>query len=161
MWTYAPVLIDRYSETNGGVVPDNEALLSFLTIAIGAVSCTVAGVWSLRAGRGLLPGSAVVAMIHLSGSLICCLIAPSYRSMSKAGFLVYLLSWGWSVIADSAQFSSLTARYAHKDFLGSSLTLVTCLGYAITVASIQLIGALIGDGMDPGKALALWRLGQL
>lgn len=162
MWTFVPVLIDRYSEQNGGVILGNEPMTSFLTIGIGAVSCSVAGVWSLHAGRGILPGSAVVAMVNLMISLGCCLLVPAYQLMSQGVFLFFLLVWGWTVIADSAQFSSLTAMYACKGLLGTSLTLTTCVGYVITVISIQMIGALIDTaGWDPGNSLALLAIGPV
>ena len=81
-WTYVPTLIDSHAVVHGGVVLGNVALTSFTTIATGAVSCTLAGVWSLHAGRKRLSGSAVVAELNLLTSLVCCLLAPMYQQMS-------------------------------------------------------------------------------
>lgn len=161
-WTYVPTLIESHAVVHGGVVLGNVALTSFTTIAIGSLSCTVAGVWSLHAGRKRLPGSAVVAELNLLTSLVCCLLAPVYQHMSQYGFLVYLLIWGASVIADSAQFSSLCATYAHPSLVGTALCLTTCIGYTVTIISIQIIGVLLEQGSwDPGNALALLAIGPI
>ena len=46
------------------------------------------------------------------------------------------------VIADSPLFSSLVARNAPAEIRGSALTLVNCLGFAISIISIQLLNNL-------------------
>lgn len=128
-------------------------LTTFLAIAVGAVSSVLFGVWSLRAGRGVLPGSAVAGQTALIVSGACCLVAPFYRSLSAEGFLALLLVWGFSVIADSGQFSSLCAEFAPAHLVGTALTLTVCVGFGITIVSIQLVGALIKADVDPGLAL--------
>jgi len=160
-WTYAPALIKSHAEIYSGVILGNVALTSFATIAIGSLSCTVAGIWSLRAGRGILPCSAVVAEVALMISLVCCLVAPLYQRMSQGLFLFYLLVWGSAVVADSAQFSSLCAAYATPSLVGTALTLTTCVGFSITIVSIQILGTLLENGWDPGNALALLAIGPI
>jgi len=159
-WAYVPNLIDSHANEHG-IVLGNVALTSFATIAVGAVSCALAGLWSLRAGRDILPGSAVAAEVALLISLVCCLLAPAYQYMSQGVFLFYLLVWGSAVVADSAQFSSLCAMYACPSLVGTALTLTTCVGFAITIISIQLIGALLKQGWSPGNALALLAIGPV
>jgi Major Facilitator Superfamily len=158
-WAHMPSLVNSHSQAHGGVVLGNEALTSFAVIAVGAISCSVGGVWSLRAGRGVFPGSAVVATTSLIVSGCCCLLVPLYQRMSEEIFLLFLLIWGSAVVADSAQFSSLAAMYAYPGLVGTSLTLNTSVGFAITIVSIQLLGALIDSGWDPGNALALLAIG--
>ena len=139
----------------------NVALTTFLTIGIGGISCSLGGYWSLYAGRDILPGSAVVAEVSLIVSGICCLLAPLYKRMSPTIFFVYMMIWGFAVVSDSAQFSSLSATYAHKQLVGTALTLTTCIGFAITVVSIQLIGAFLDNGVDPGIALSILAIGPV
>jgi len=45
--------------------------------------------------------------------------------------------WGITVAGDSPQFSALTARNAPAHAVGSVLTFTNCLGFAISIASIE------------------------
>ena len=42
-------------------------------------------------------------------------------------------------LGDSPQFSTLNAHYAPKALVGSALTIVNCIGFSITIISIQLL----------------------
>jgi len=70
--------------------------------------------------------------------------------MSNEVFLFYVLIWGWAVVADSGQFSSLCAKFAPKHLVGSALMITTCVGYTITIVSIQLIAGVYKAGLDIG-----------
>jgi len=54
-----------------------------------------------------------------------------------------LIFWGIVVVGDSPQFSTLVAHTAPKELVGSALTIVNCIGFFITIISIQLITSLI------------------
>ena len=53
-----------------------------------------------------------------------------------------MLIWGTAVIADSPQFSTLVAIHAPPNARGTALTIVNCIGFSITIVSIQLINTL-------------------
>lgn len=55
-----------------------------------------------------------------------------------------MLVWGMAVVADSPQFSALVARRAPAAATGTALALVTCLGFVLTIVSLQCLAALQG-----------------
>mgnify|MGYP006283298083 CR=1 FL=1 len=134
-WAFVPVLI--YSFNTMHHVELNSSLWAFITIAIGGLSCVGSGIISETVG------TKKVASIALSVSGICCLLCPLLFYMNSPGlFLSFLLIWGMAVIADSPLFSTLVAQNAPKEFKGTALTIVNCIGFAITILSIQLLSYL-------------------
>ena len=106
--------------------------LAFWAIAAGALGC---------AGGGLLArrwGSARIAQWQLAASGACGLVAPWLLQAPLPVFLAWLLFWGMTVAGDSPQFSALTARNAPPPVVGSVLTFTNSIGFAISVASIEL-----------------------
>ncbi|GAB3826693.1 hypothetical protein GCM10028895_38020 [Pontibacter rugosus] len=115
---------------------DELALLSFLVIAVGAVGCIWGGYLSQRWGSGR------VAFVQLLLSGLCCVLSI-WVFQTPYLLLPFLLFWGLVVAGDSPQFSALTARTAPPDLVGTALTVVTSIGFAITIISIQLTGYLL------------------
>jgi hypothetical protein len=83
--------------------------------------------------------------------------------------MAWMLLWGLTVAGDSPQFSTLTAQYAPPAMVGSVLTFANSIGFAITVASIELFvrGTRVFALADLlpwlalGPALGLWMLRPL
>lgn len=104
----------------------------FWIIVGGAAGCI---------GGGLLVrrfGSARVAATQLGISGACCLAAPLMLAAPLPLFLAWLVLWGITVAGDSPQFSTLTSQNAPLEIVGSVLTFANCIGFSITVVSIQL-----------------------
>lgn len=142
---------------------ESVALLSFCVIAIGSVSCVIAGVVAVRKNLcgAQFPAPGIIALLALLCSGCCCLLAPFYKSFSKAGFVVYVLVWGAAVVADSAQFSTLCAQSAPKEYVGTALTLSTTMGYMITLVSVNLLGTMLSSGVEPGWAMLTLCIGPV
>jgi MFS family permease len=116
----------------------NVSLWSFAVIAAGSVGCAVGGLISLRRG------SAPVAFAQLASSGLCCALSPLLFYAPTPLFLAFLLFWGVVVVGDSPQFSALNAQSAPRQLVGSALTIANCIGFAITIVSIQFLNAAAG-----------------
>lgn len=136
MWTFVPLLLAYYAKDRIDAM--NIPLWSFWIIAAGGVGCALGGIISKRTG------SKPVAFYQLLASGICCLLSPLIFTAPLGIFLVFLLFWGVVIAGDSPQFSALVAISAPKEYVGSALTIVTSIGFLITVFSIQFINSLVG-----------------
>jgi MFS family permease len=136
---------------------------AFWAIAAGFVGCVVGGLLARRLG------SARVAWAQLATSGACCLAAPLMLAAPLPLFIAWLLLWGTTVSGDSPQFSTLTAQNAPPAVVGSVLTFSNCIGFAISVVSIELFVraaqawplALVLPWLAIGPALGLWMLWPL
>jgi MFS family permease len=132
-WTFVPLMVQSYYKHHP-FLDNNTSLLSFTIIAIGSVACIFSGYFSKVIGAKKL--SKII--LFLSGC--CCLISPIFLQVdSEAWFLAFLFFWSFVVIADSPLFSTLIAQNAPQNRKGSVITMVNCIGFFITILSIQLI----------------------
>lgn len=137
-WTFVPVILLTHSEFYN--VQINISLLTFIIIASGTIACVLGGYISKRYG---IKNTAVVS---LSISGLCCLLSPLFFMIkSSLIFISFLIIWGMVVIADSPLFSTLVAQNTKSESKGTALTIVNCIGFAITIVSIQLISNLVVD----------------
>jgi MFS family permease len=127
-WAFLPVLLQLFAKAHN--ISLGIPVLAFLIIAAGSISCVLGGYWSQRLG------SAKVAWYALLCSGCCCIAAPFMVHASWPLFVVFVLVWSLSVIADSPQFSALVANSAPAENKGTALTFITCIGFFITVVSM-------------------------
>jgi len=129
-WAFVPVMLSFYQRNHQTT---NIPLWSFVIIAIGGISCVVGGYASQKFG------SARVAFYSLLCSGICCLASFIFFQLPLPLFILLMLVWGFFVIADSPQFSALVSQTAVPEYKGTALTIVTSIGFAITIGSVQLL----------------------
>jgi MFS family permease len=138
-WTFVPTILNNYKK-HYRTIDFSTPLLSFLIIAAGAVACACSGIIAQYFG------ARKTAIIALLISCTCCLISPfALLNSSAIVLIVFLFTWGMAVITDSPLFSTLVAQNAPQESKGTSLTIVNCIGFAITIVSIQLINWLLSD----------------
>lgn len=147
-WAFIPVLLQLHQQQAGAA--HNVSLWSFIIIATGSIGCIAGGYISRRIG------SAKVAFYALLGSGICCCISWLLIPAPEYLFIIFVLIWGFTISADSPQFSTLVAQTAPPATKGTALTFVVCIGFAITIAGIQCLGYVIHhhSGLFPFLALA-------
>ena len=164
MWVWAPaLLLVAYQRAGWSAVGARFA--GFAVIAAGAIGCVLAGAWADRIGR------VRVTTLSLAVSGGCCLVAGLL--VDAPGWLTGIcLLWGVAVVADSAQFSAALSELADPRYVGTALTLQTCVGFLLTLVSLRLIPALldvVGWGavfvaLAPGPVvgiMSMLRLGRL
>jgi predicted MFS family arabinose efflux permease len=134
MWAFIPAVFSYYAEVN--TITLNPSTFAFVTIGVGSIGCYVGGVLSMRIG------SSALATFALLCSGICCLLSPFVFHLPFVAFLIFMIFWGITMAADSPQFSALVARNAPADVRGSAITIVVCIGFAITIISIQFLSFL-------------------
>ena len=136
MWTWAPVMIAA-SVAASGDSPRFASVASFVVIGAGAIGCVAAGLLADRLGRPLVAGAAMA----VSGA--CCLAVGFLFGKAPFALLVLTAVWGAAVVADSAQFSACVTEYADPRYIGTALTLQTCIGFLITTVSIRMMPVLV------------------
>ena len=109
------------------------AYMAFSALAAGGLGCVVGGWMADRVGRTALTIGAMV----VSGA--CALVAGPASHGPIALVVVVTLLWGFSVVADSAQFSACVTELVPAEYAGTALTLQTSLGFLLTLVSIRAV----------------------
>jgi MFS family permease len=109
------------------------AYATFAVIAAGAAGCWAGGVLGDRIGR---PETTALAMA-VSGT--CALVIGLFLDAPAWAVLAVGLVWGFTVVADSAQFSTLVTEHADQAYVGTALTMQLAVGFTLTVATIWLM----------------------
>ena len=161
MWTWVPMfLIVSYAAAGWSTL--SARLAGFAVIAVGAFGSLVAGLLADRFGRTRVT---VVSLI-LSGA--CTLCAGIF--FSSPGFLTVLcLLWGFTVVADSGQFSAAVSELTDPRYVGTALTVQTTLGFLLTLVSIRIIPPLVEiigwewafAALAPGPVFGIWSMLKL
>jgi MFS family permease len=124
MWTWIPAFL----AASGAPHAD---LLAFGAIAAGGPGCVWGGWAADRLGR-----ERVVTWAMAASGLCSVLIGSVFgESTWLVGGLAWI--WGFFVVADSAQFSTLATEVAPRHAVGTALTLQTSLGFLLTSVTIQ------------------------
>ena len=134
-WVFVPAMLTAY-KSHYPAAGFNVPLMSFAIISVGSIACVLGGIISQRIGVKR------TATIALSVSCLCCFLSPLLLFNSSAVlFFAFLFMWSIAVIADSPLFSALVAKNAPPEAKGTSLTIVNCIGFSVTIISIQFISA--------------------
>jgi MFS family permease len=131
MWAWFLVFFRASTGADAGA-----ALATFAVIGIGGLGCWVGGVLGDRWGRP----ETTAAMMAVSG---VCAATIGLLSDAPAWLLLAVgLAWGFAVVADSAQFSTLVTELADQAYVGTAVTLQLAVGFTLTVATIWLVPVL-------------------
>ena len=139
MWAWIGVFLAESIQTRGAndYLGMHPSVAAFIVIAIGAIGCYIGGVVSDRWGRTTL----TMAAMGLSG--LCALLIGFTFGGPPGVTLAIAILWGVTVIADSAQFSTAVTELSQPAYVGTALTIQTCVGFALTLASIWMIPVVV------------------
>jgi len=135
-WTWIPAFLAASVASNAGGgfrAPRLISLLAFTTIAIGGLGSVWGGLFADKRGRERL----VSISLLMSGT--CCLLSGFLfgRPLWVLGALA--MTWGFFVVADSAQFSALVTESVPTHAVGTALTVQTSLGFLLTMLPMQIV----------------------
>ncbi|WP_421385144.1 MFS transporter [Bacillus salacetis] len=135
MWTWLPVFLSAsFQHNTGSASPALIAFCSFLTIGIAGAAGSVAGGWLAdRIGRASL------TILSMGISALCALSIGFTFGQSFWVTISLAFIWGIFIISDSAQFSAAVTEFAESEYVGTALTFQMCIGFLITIVSINLI----------------------
>ena len=161
MWTWIAVF--AWTSLNDWGVADVAAagsFAAFLAIGSGAAGCVLAGFIADRIGK------ARVAMWAMIVSASCAALTVVVHGGPPALLYALIMVWGFSVVADSAQFSALVSEHAPRDHVGTALTIQVCLGFLLTMVTIEMLPWLAGYVswryasllLVPGPLLGAWAM---
>lgn len=135
-WTWIPAfLAASVAASTGGRyrAPRVISLLAFATIAIGGFGSVWGGMFADKRGRERL----VAISLFVSGS--CCLLSGFLFGGPIWALGALAMAWGFFVIADSAQFSTLVTESVPAHAVGTALTVQTSLGFLLTMLPMQIV----------------------
>jgi MFS family permease len=134
-WTWIPAFLAASFAANAGRyrAPRFVSLLAFATIAVGGLGCVWGGLFADKRGRERL----VSISLFMSGS--CCLISGLVFGAPIWVLGALAMTWGFFVIADSAQFSTLVTEAVPAHAVGTALTVQTSLGFLLTMLPMQIV----------------------
>lgn len=160
-WAFVPVILSAYKIHRS--IDFDVSLWSFFIIGVGGLSCIAGGFIARSFGTKKTAATALL----LSG--ICCIISPLMFLYANGMIsLLFMLFWGLAVVADSPLFSTLVAQNAPPQSRGTALTIVNCIGFSITIISIQTLNLLLPQLpvfylffiLSLGPLFGLWSLYQ-
>ena len=133
MWAWIATFASASVAAAGGAAGPAGSLVAFVAIGSGAAGCVLAGLWADRWGK------ARIATLALMTSGVCSTVAGLMFGAPLSILLLFAVIWGFSVVADSAQFSALVTEHTPRTHVGTALTLQTCVGFLLTMVSMRLL----------------------
>ena len=152
MWTWLPLFI-ILSFRSAGWSEQSARIVGFSAIAIGGLGSLLAGKFADRLGRTKITSWSMI----VSGS---CAIAIGFFFNNPMLLTIIALIWGFTVVADSAQFSAAVSELSDPRYVGTALALQTSMGFLLTMISIRLI-PIISDKIGWNFAFMILVLGPI
>ena len=153
MWAWIGVYLAASFKMSGVENPTRwAAFATFAVVGAGALGSLIGGLIADRAGRTFL----TIAAMTLSGAAAAGI--GIFYGGPPALIVVVAVVWGFSIVADSAQFSSCVIELAPAGYTGTMLTVQTCVGFTLTLVTIHLV-PMLADAIGWRWSFAFLSLG--
>ena len=136
MWAWLVVFLDASFRETMAAEPAAwwSRLTTFAAMGVGgAIGCLLGGAIADRYGRTTLTMGAMTA------SGLCALTIGFLFGASPWLLSLLAIVWGVAVVADSAQFSASIAELSPSEYVGTMLTVQTCVGFLLTLFTVHLV----------------------
>ena len=80
-----------------------------------------------------------MTIVAMAVSATCAFAIGFLSRAPLAVVTIVAIIWGISIVADSAQFSAAITEFAPSQYVGTAVTLQTCLGFLVTIVTIRLV----------------------
>ena len=137
-WVWIPIFL---KESYILSYPSGDATLffsigTFIVFISGALGNAFGGLLADRIGRTKF--NIIMLIISGSSSLV---IGFFFNNTILA--LIIAIIWGITVVPDSPQYSVMITELSDQDYIGTSLTVQTSVGFGITLISIRLLPSFV------------------
>jgi MFS family permease len=137
MWAWFLTFFSAALDTHGRTDPVFAAYVTFAVFVAGGIANYTGGIFGDRFGRE----RTAIAMMAVSAT--CAATIGLFMTAPLWLLVVVALVWGYSVVGDSVQFSTLVTELADQSFVGTALTLQMALGFLITGGAIWLVPVMV------------------
>ena len=152
MWTWVPFFL-LLSYRSAGLADAQAHVMGFIVIAVGGISSMIAGRVADKIGRTHV----AIASICVSG--LCALVA-GFFFFSPVLLTAVCVLWGFAVVAESGQYSAAISELCDPRYVGTALTMQTCIGFLLTILTIHWIPSLV-EQLDWGGAFSVLAIGPV
>ncbi|MHA1477572.1 MAG: MFS transporter [Promethearchaeota archaeon] len=137
-WVWIPVFLKESYDLS---FPSGDSILffsigTFIVFISGALGNAFGGLLADRIGRTRFN----IIMLILSGS--SSLVIGFFFNNAILALIIAVI-WGITVVPDSPQYSVMITELSDQDYIGTSLTVQTSIGFGITLLSIRLLPSFV------------------
>jgi MFS family permease len=136
MYAWFGVYLSDFLAAKDMPVGSIAAFAMFTVMSVGGLGSWIGGILADHWG-GI---RTTILLMSVSGS---CAILIGFLFNSPIWLVLIIgLLWGFTIVPDSPQFSTMVTEIGNQKYIGTALTLQLALGFLITVATIWLIPSL-------------------
>jgi MFS family permease len=148
------IFFGDHVEASGGEALPFAAFITWIVITMGAAGSWIGGYVADRWGRT----NFTALMLAISG---LCSVGIGLLFDGPTWLVAVIgLVWGFTVVADSAQFSAIVTETGDQSYVGTALTMQIAIGFTVSAATIWLI-PLVEEAVTWTWAFAILAVGPI